>query len=170
MRKWKRMEIKVEEIRSSCDDHEMTRTSETWATRCGVQSSVTKTEQDKLENCAHIHFTCQCSCALCRRCSGSWWSRCHWCRARFHHADAISLMVTLSLVSCSVPPRKRNSKCRVLSFWILRSTFALVVRLYSVWSSISSVANYCTLFHRENGSFEVLSLHPPSVTVDRRQL
>ena len=23
----------------------------------------------------------------------------------------------------------------------------------------SSVANYCTLFHRENGSFEVLSLH-----------
>ena len=24
--------------------------------------------------------------------------------------------------------------------------------------------------HRENGSFEVLSLHPPSVTVDRRQL
>ena len=34
----------------------------------------------------------------------------------------------------------------------------------------SSVANYCTLFYRENGSFEVLSLHLPSVTVDRRQL
>ena len=33
-----------------------------------------------------------------------------------------------------------------------------------------SVANYCTLLHRENGSFEVLSLHTPSVTVDRRQL
>ena len=33
-----------------------------------------------------------------------------------------------------------------------------------------SVANYCTLLHRENGSFEVLSLHKPSVTVDRRQL
>ena len=29
--------LKVEEIRSSCDDHEMTRTSETWATRCGEQ-------------------------------------------------------------------------------------------------------------------------------------
>ena len=35
--------------------------------------------QNKLENCAHIHFTCQCSCALCGRCSGSWWSRCHRC-------------------------------------------------------------------------------------------
>ena len=34
----------------------------------------------------------------------------------------------------------------------------------------SSVANYCTLLHRENGSFEVLSLHTPSVTIDRRQL
>ena len=32
------------------------------------------------------------------------------------------------------------------------------------------VANYCTLLHRENGSFEVLCVHPPSVTVDRRQL
>ena len=37
----------------------------------------------------------------------------------FQHADAIPLMVTLSLVSCSVSPRKRNTKCRVLSFWIL---------------------------------------------------
>ena len=32
------------------------------------------------------------------------------------------------------------------------------------------VAKYCTLLHRENGSFEVLSLHLPSVTADRRQL
>ena len=32
------------------------------------------------------------------------------------------------------------------------------------------VAIYCTLLHRENGSFEVLCLHPPSVTVDRCQL
>ena len=36
-----------------------------------------------------LAFTCCCSCALCGMCSGSWWSRCHWCRARFHHADAI---------------------------------------------------------------------------------
>ena len=29
------------------------------------------------------------------------------------------LVVTLSLVSCSVSPRKRNTKYRFLSFWIL---------------------------------------------------
>ena len=29
-------------------------------------------------------------------------------------------------------PRRRNTKYRVLSFWILLSTCALVVRLYSV--------------------------------------
>ena len=34
----------------------------------------------------------------------------------------------------------------------------------------SSVANCCTILRRENGSFEVLSSHHPSVTVDRRQL
>ena len=33
-----------------------------------------------------------------------------------------------------------------------------------------AVAIICTLLHRENGSFEVLSLHAPSVTVDCRQL
>ena len=40
--------LKVEEIRSSCDDHGMTRTSETWATRCGVQlmNLLTQAEQD----------------------------------------------------------------------------------------------------------------------------
>ena len=32
------------------------------------------------------------------------------------------------------------------------------------------VAIYCTLLHHENGSFEMLCLHTPSVTVDRRQL
>ena len=57
------------------------------------------------------------------RCSGSWWSRCHWCRA-----------------SCrSVSPRIRNAKCRVLSFWILWSSCALVVKLYSV--IVNSICN-----------------------------
>ena len=65
------------------------------------------------------------------RCSGSWWSRCHWCRA-----------------SCrSVSPRRRNTKSRVLSFWILKSTYALVVRLYSVIVNfICSQIVCCTLF------------------------
>ena len=42
------------------------------------------------------------------------------------------LVVTLSLVSCSVSPRRRNTKYRVPSFRILQSTYALEVRLYSV--------------------------------------
>ena len=37
-------------------------------------------------------------------------------------------------------------------------------------SSFFLVAILCTLLHRENTSFEVWYLHPPSVTVDRRQL
>ena len=43
-----------------------------------------------------------------------------------------SVVVTLSLVSCSVSPRRRNAKYRVLSLWMLQSTFALAVRLYFV--------------------------------------
>ena len=73
--------------------------------RCGLQIMTTRTW---LLDYAHMRspvhqFTCWGSCALRGRCSGSWWSRCHWCRA-----------------SCrSVSPRIRNTKCRVLSFWIL---------------------------------------------------
>ena len=37
-------------------------------------------------------------------------------------------------------------------------------------SSLFPVAFLCTLLHCENMSFEVWYLHPPSVTVDRRQL
>ena len=50
------------------------------------------------------------------------------------------------------------------------SQFQLVVRLFYVTVNSFPVANYCTLLHRENGSFEVLCLHHPSVTVDGRQL
>ena len=53
-----------------------------------------------------------------------WWSRCHWCRARFHHAYAIPS--TSQTVFCD--------------------------------RQFLPVAIYCTLLHRENGSFEVLSL------------
>ena len=74
---------------------------------------------NKQENCA---LTCQCSCTLCWRCSGSWWSRCHWCRVRCF-------------------------------------TIVFVVRLYSVIVNVNLLPNYCTLLHRENGSFEVLCLH-----------
>ena len=48
------------------------------------------------------------------------------------------------------------------------SSFLLdvVVRLYVVIVNSNCIPNSC-IFYR---SFEVLSLHPPSVTVDRRQL
>ena len=91
------------------------------------------------------------------------------------------LVVTLSLVSCSFSPRSRNTLDGhvvigvVLVFTTLTqcqieiSTFVLVVRLSSVIVDFIYIQIIAHL-HRENGSFEVLSLHPPSVTVDRRQL
>ena len=69
------------------------------------------------------------------------------------------LVVTLLLVSCSVSPRRRNTKCRFLSFWILYITFELAVTLYFCDRQFLSLVSYCTLLHRENGSFEVLCLH-----------
>ena len=90
---------------------------------CAIMCDEDKT---RLKNCA-IHFTCQCSCALCGRCSGSWWSRCHWCRA-----------------SCrSVSPRIRNTKCRVLSFLMLQFMLQSDCIL---WSSISSEAKLLHTF------------------------
>ena len=47
--------LKVEEIRSSCDDHEMTRTSETWATRCGVHSWMCGRKQNKTKQTKGLH-------------------------------------------------------------------------------------------------------------------
>ena len=46
----------------------------------------------------------------------------------------------------------------------------VVVRLYLVIVKSDSSHNFLHVAHRENGSFEVLSLHTPSVTVDRCQL
>ena len=58
---------------------------------------------------------------------------------------------------CSVSPRKRNTKCRVLPLELCSPIMHLQLDCI-LWSSISSVANYCTLASR-NGSLEVLSLH-----------
>ena len=52
-------------------------------------------------------------------------------------------VVTLSLVSCSVSPRRRNTKSRVLSFWMLQfMSWPDCV----LWSSISSVAKLLHTF------------------------
>ena len=54
----------------------------------------------------------------------------------------------------------------------VQSSFLLdvVVRLCPVIVNSIGIQNSCIISHRENGSFEVLSLHLPSVTVDRHQL
>ena len=95
-------------------------------------------------------------------CSKSWWSRCHWCRARFHHADAIPSMVTLSLVSCSVSPRRRNTKYRFHFLLDFVVHFCTCSQTVFCDRQFLPVAIYCTLLHRENGSFEVLSLQQPN--------
>ena len=46
----------------------------------------------------------------------------------------------------------------------------VVVRLCPVIVNSILYPKFLHISHRENGSFEVLSLHHPSVTVDRRQL
>ena len=83
---------------------------------------------------------CSCWCALCG--NQSWWSCCHWCR------------------SCNraTSPRKHNL--------LLNSHFCVLsVQLCTCSQTVSCdrqfflVAIYCTLLHREYGSFGVLCLH-----------
>ena len=62
----------------------------------------------------------------------------------------------------------------------VKHVVVLVVLLRVMNSVVVSVPTYslvceflvipCNCSHRGNGSFEVLSLHTPSVTVDRRQV
>ena len=93
------------------------------------------------------------------------------------------LVVTLSLVSCSVSPRRRNTLDSHVVIGVGRvvvhrhhadaipsvESFLLDFVVYLCTCSqtvfcdrqFQQKPNCCTLFHRENGSFEVLSLHPP---------
>ena len=90
------------------------------------------------------------------------------------------LVVTLSLVSCSVSPRRRNTLDGhvvigvVLGFtthtqYQVQLAFLLyfVVHFCTCSQTVFCdrqflfVAIFCTLLHRENGSCEVLSLHHP---------
>ena len=89
---------------------------------------------------AHSLIRCRVSCAL----WWSWLSRRHWCRTSHrsvHHAYAIP------------------------SFLL-----EVVVRLYLVIVNSDCSHNYCMLHIAKNGSFEVLSFHLPTVTVDLCQL
>ena len=75
------------------------------------------------------------------RCSRSWWSGCHWCRA-----------------SClSVSRRICNTNCSfLLNFVVHLCTCSQTV---FCGRQFHLLPNCCTLLHLENGSFEVSSLH-----------
>ena len=68
-------------------------------------------------------------------------------------------MATLSLVSCSVSPRRRNTKYRFLFLLDFVVHFCTCSQTVFCDRQFLPAAMYCTLWHRENGSFEVLSLH-----------
>ena len=91
--------LKVQEIRSSCDDHEVTRTSGTWATMwCAIKTTRTWLLDyahmgSRLHSRVDVHVRCV-ECAL-----------------------SLGGHVVIGVVLGS--PRKRKTKCRVLSFWIL---------------------------------------------------
>ena len=86
--------LKVEgEPHTSCVDEMTCATPLSHAMQCVNHED--KNLTNKQENCA---LTCQCSCVL----------KVFWV-----------LVVTLSLVSCSVSPRRRNTKYKFLALWIL---------------------------------------------------
>ena len=88
--------------------------------------------------------------------SGSWFSRCHLCgtpqrperwfysSTAFYHANATPIAKFFPSGCCSP--------------------------IVSCHRSVNLYTKFLHISHLENGSFEVLSLHSPSVTVDRRQL
>ena len=88
-------------------------------------------------------LTCSC-CAPC-------WFSGSWFFTLSIVSDASTSSKKVSPVNC-ISPRKRNTKCKVLFFWMLESDSVLS-------SSTRSVSQILAYFHRENGSFEVLSLH-----------
>ena len=117
------------------------------------RTSTEKTNTARTFTCSpNVSRHCRVSCALC----WSWFSRCHWSRTSrrsarkfktstsFHHAYTIPNTKLFSSGCCS-PTLSCHRQ----------------LKLYTKFLHVS---------HRENGSFEVVSLHPPSVTIDRRQL
>ena len=131
-----------------------TQTSWAWAiVRC-ARDECDNTELTTKTVTTTRTLTCSC-CASCWF-SGSWFSRCHWCRtpqrpARWFHSS------TAFHNAYATPSAKFfPSGCCSPTVSCHRP-----LNLYPKFLHIS---------HRESGSFEVLSSHPPSVTVDRRQL
>ena len=122
--------------------------------RCVQEMSVTTQNKD-YEDCNTTRtLTCSCCASCCF--SGSWFSRCHWCRtpqrpARWFHSS------TAFHQAYAIPSAK---------FFPSGCCSPIV----SCHCQLNLYHKFLHILHRENGSFEVLSLHTPSVTVDRRQL
>ena len=140
-------------------DDANTRTS--WAMRCVQGVSVaTETEQGlrRLTLRAHsrVHQVCHVIVGFHVICVDLCFSRCHWCRTShrsagrfymstsFHHAYAIPSVKFFSSGCCSL-----TSSCH---------------------RPLNQYRKFLHISHHENGCSQELSLHLPSVTVDRRQL
>ena len=68
------------------------------------------------------------------------------------------LVVTLSLVSCSVSPRRLKYQVQISFLLDFVIHFCTCSQTVFCDRQFFPVTNYCTLLHRENGSFEVLCL------------
>ena len=157
-RKMKVMEWsrKSEETLTSCMD-EMRQTRghlETWATRCVQGMSVTtQTEQElrglTLRACSRVTQVCHVI-------------------VGFH---VLRVDVTLNLgfhvvIVSDVSPFSFTTHTQ----FQVQSSSGCCSPTLSCHRQFKLYPKFLHISHRENGSFEVLSLHPPSVTVDRRQL
>ena len=88
-----------------------------------------------------------------------------------HSTALTSLQLMFSWVSTCFRFAATLNMLLCLSLCI-RVITSLVVNVptYSLFTCMWIPCRFCRFSHCENGSFEVFSLHTPSVTVDRRQL
>ena len=131
---------------------------------CKRMSVTAETEQGLRRLTTTLTFTCspsvsrhcRVSCASCWCFSGSWFSRCQWCRTSHRSAGSFYTSNWLHQ-ACAI------QSTEFFSSWCCSPILSChrQLKLYPKFLHIS---------HRENGSFEVLSLHLPSFTVDRCQL
>ena len=84
----------------------------------------------------------------------------------------LQCMKTHALASTALTdfPKCFRSLHTLLGFALFFVSSILVLVAETIYSILTCTRILCRDSHCENGSFEVLSLHPPSVTVDRRQL
>ena len=85
------------------------------------------------------------------------------------HLSGVAFHVHCVGLGCHVVIGVGRLVARFHHAYVIQVFLDVVVRLCLVIVNSNCSHNYC-LLHRKNGSFEVLSLHTPSVTVDRRQL